>query len=98
MPERRACTLTTGATGALVFVGATRANQNFTRDKAKIIKAVNAFTPTIVGADLACEPHFRMQRVLLNLTDNLATLRDQRRSIVYFGARLAIRHERHIPS
>ena len=73
---------------ALVFVGATKTSQNFTRDKAKIIKAVNAFTPSIVGASLACEPHLRLQRVLLNLMDNLSTLRDQRRSIVYFGARL----------
>ena len=73
---------------ALVFSGATRTNQNFTRDKAKIIKAVNAFTPSIVGADMSCEPHLRLQRVLLNVMDNLSTLRNQRRSIVYFGPRL----------
>jgi VWFA-related protein len=77
---------------ALVFLGNTQASQNFTRDKAKLVSAVNAYTRTAISASGAsvCEPKRILPRTFLYIAQQLATLKGQRKAIVYLGGGVGI--------
>ena len=76
---------------ALVFPGRSQFSVNFTRDKAKLIKAVDGYASRnepVVGAAGACRPVLIDPETMLYLAENLATMKNRRKAIVFFGGKL----------
>jgi len=79
---------------ALVFPGQGDLSVNFTRDKAKLSRAVEWYltrNDTIVGANdpRACRPKLVNPEAMLYVAQNLATMKNRRKSIVFFGGALS---------
>ena len=71
---------------ALVFVGRGDASVNFTRDKAKLIRALDSYgvrNETFVGG--ICRPKLIQPETFLYVAENLAAMKNRRKAIVFFG-------------
>lgn len=76
---------------AVIFPGMSRWSQTFTRDKARLTRTVDWYgtrLETSVGAKGMCEPGRRLPSTLIYLADTMATMKNKRKAIVYFGGRL----------
>jgi VWFA-related protein len=69
---------------AVVFVRRSGASQNFTRDKAKLIQSVNRYAGHPGGGGECATAE-----TMLYVSQSLATLKNRRKAIVYFGGALS---------
>jgi len=79
---------------ALFFTQRTKLSQNLTSDHTRLIKAVQAFPDggggDLVGGMAACLGARYAVRGMKGIIDQLATIPDRRKAIVYFGGELPI--------
>jgi len=77
---------------ALFFTQRTKLSQNLTSDHARLIKAVQSFPDggggDLVGGGLACLGARYAVRGMKGIIEQLATIPDRRKAIVYFGGEL----------
>lgn len=75
---------------ALVYPARSHPSQTFTRDKARLVAAIQPLGTTTVGALGVCEPPRMLPETLLYLAQDLGTIPGNRKVIVYFGSHLSI--------
>jgi VWFA-related protein len=76
---------------AVVFTGRSDLSVNFTRDKAKLAKAADWFldsNQTTVGAVGSCRVQRIQPETFLYAAQNLGTMKNRRKAIVFFGGRM----------
>jgi VWFA-related protein len=77
----------------LIFPGQADFSQNFTRDKARLINAVEWYgsrLETSVGAKGSCAPGRRLPEALVYVSENLSAMRNKRKAVVFFGGHLLV--------